>query len=528
MKAFVELCQELDATTSTNAKVDAMKRFFAEASDGDAAWALYFLSGKRMKRLAKRNDLKQWLMEVSGYPLWMVEECYSSVGDFAETAALLTRCDEEDVQLEALSLSEWVEQKLIPLMDLDSAGQEPILKAWWTGLPFEMRFIATKLLTGGLRVGVSQLLLAKALALVSGLPRATLLHRMMGQFVPSAEAYRSLVDPESNESDASQPYPFFLASPIDGEVADLGPVEDWVAEWKWDGIRAQVIRREGKVFIWSRGEELVTERFPEIEAACERLPEGTVLDGELLAWDEEVLPFSQMQRRLNRKKVSKKLMSEVPVRVVCYDCMEAEGKDIRELPLLERRALLEGIVEGAEVRELAISPMIRAESWESLAEMRGESRERMVEGLMLKSASSVYEVGRKRGAWWKWKVDPYTVDAVMIYAQAGSGRRANLFTDYTFAVWSGDALLPLAKAYSGLDNKEIARLDRWIRANTIERFGPVRSVQPEQVFEIAFEGINESKRNKSGVALRFPRILRWREDKLPKDADTLEQVRELL
>ncbi|MEM9157493.1 MAG: ATP-dependent DNA ligase [Verrucomicrobiota bacterium] len=529
MREFVKLYESLDVTTSTNAKVEAMKVYFSQASSSDAAWALYFLSGKRLKRLAKRADLKQWLSEVSGYEPWMVDECYASVGDFAETAALLTRHRAEpDLDAMRLSLSDWVENKLLPLTDLESADQEPILKSWWTGLPFEMRFIATKLLTGGLRVGVSQLLLAKALALSSGLPRTTLLHRMMGQFSPSAEAYEALIDPESIKSDASRPYPFFLASPIEGEVAELGGIEDWMAEWKWDGIRAQVIRREGQVFIWSRGEELVTERFPEVEAACATLPEGTVLDGELLAWGEGVLPFSQLQRRLNRKKVSKKLMGEVPIRLVCYDCMESEARDLRDCPLSERRERLERHISEAGQDVLMISPRVEAESWERLAELRSSARERRVEGLMLKARDSVYETGRKRGTWWKWKIDPYTVDAVMIYAQAGSGRRANLFTDYTFAVWSGEQLLPLAKAYSGLDNKEIARLDRWIRGNTLERFGPVRSVRPEQVFEIAFEGINESKRNKSGVALRFPRILRWREDKAPKDADTLEQVRTLL
>ncbi|MDQ8187963.1 ATP-dependent DNA ligase [Pelagicoccus sp. SDUM812002] len=529
MKRFVELYEALDATTSTNAKVEAMRSYFATADSDDAAWAIYFLSGKRMKRLVKRADLKEWLVEVSGYELWMVEECYASVGDFAETVSLLVR-HQAAPRPEAmdLSLSGWVEQRLQALGDNDPAKQAQIVKAWWTDLPASMCFIATKLLTGGLRVGVSQLLLAKAIAASSGLPRPVILHRLMGNFVPSAETYEALVDPNTAASDASQPYPFFLASPIEKDPGDLGLRGEWIAEWKWDGIRAQVIRRGGRSYIWSRGEELVTERFPEIEAACASLPDGTVLDGELLAWKDGVLPFSQLQRRLNRKKVSKKLMSEVPIRLVCYDCMEADGLDLRDRPLVERRQRLESLVTDAADASIGLSEIVATETWEELATLRQSARERGVEGLMLKQADSVYETGRKRGSWWKWKIDPYTVDAVLIYAQAGSGRRATLFTDYTFAVWSGKDLLPLAKAYSGLTDKEIARLDRWIRGNTIERFGPVRSVKAEHVFELAFEGINESKRNKSGVAVRFPRILRWREDKRPEDADTLEQVRELL
>ena len=528
MRAFLALYGSLDATTSTNEKVEAMQSYFSNVPPEDAAWALYFLSGKRIKRLAKRSDLKHWLVEASGYSQWMIDECYESVGDFAETAVLLTsHCTVPDPKAVEIKLSNWVEQKLLPLNDLAPDQKSETIKGWWNGLPLNMSFIATKLLTGGLRVGVSRLLLARALSNSTGLSKSIILHRMMGHVSPSKDMFTALVDPDTSFSQVSQPYPFFLASPIEKNVGDLGLRNKWIAEWKWDGIRAQAIRRKGKTFIWSRGEELVTERFPEVDRACSHLPDGTVLDGELIGWKKNVLSFSSLQRRLNRKNVSKKLLEEVPVRLVCYDCIEYNSHDIRNRPLSERKQILSKIIQRANQTNLTASPIIEATSWEELKLRRTESRARRVEGLMLKEINSVYETGRKRGHWWKWKVDPYTIDAVIVYAKAGSGRRANLFTDYTFAVWSDDNLVPIAKAYTGLNAKEIHNLDRWIRENTIERFGPVRSVPPKHVFEIGFEGITESKRHKSGFALRFPRILRWRKDKGPIEADRLEELRRL-
>ena len=532
MRDFTQLFARIDSTTSTNAKVEAMQDYFSQADAADAAWAVFFLSGKRIKRLISTRLLREWLITETRLPEWLVEECYNSVGDSAETIALLLpEYQQPSAAEEGLSLRAWIEERILPLKDLSVEQQQATVTQWWRGMDTEHCFVLNKLLTGALRVGVSRLLVARALSACADLPKSVILHRLMGDWDASAEFFQQLIDPDTTQARNSQPYPFFLASPLETEVRDLGPFSDWQAEWKWDGIRAQLIKRDDQVFIWSRGEELMTPRFPEIIEAAEHLPNGVVLDGELLAWnDQGVLPFSELQRRIGRKNVSKKMQKDVPIRLLCYDLMEYQDNDIRMLPLRQRRQTLDDIVDSIAAKTTAIanSPIVVADDWEGLAQCRQESRKRLVEGLMLKHQESLYETGRKRGHWWKWKIEPYTIDAVMIYAQAGHGRRANLFTDYTFAVWQDGHLLPVAKAYSGLTDKEILRLDRWIRKNTKERFGPVRSVEPVQVFEIAFENIALSKRHKSGIAVRFPRIVRWRQDLKPQDAEHLDQLHDLI
>ncbi len=312
-------------------------------------------------------------------------------------------------------------------------------------------------------------------------------------------------------------------------------LRDWLVEWKYDGMRAQLLRRDGVNWLWSRGEELITERFPELAQLA--LPEGTVLDGEILIWQagDVPAPFSDLQQRMGRKTLPAKLLAELPAVLVAYDVLELDGVDVRQLPQLERRALLETLVAQVGAPTLRLSPRIAAASWDALAAIRSESRARGVEGLMLKAVSAAYGVGRTKnvGTWWKWKIAPYAIDAVLIYAQAGHGRRASLYTDYTFAVWDGEhgeerKLVPFAKAYSGLTDAEIGQVDAAIRKTTIEKFGPVRSVQPTMVFEIGFEGIAASSRHKAGIAVRFPRILRRRVDKAIADADTLATLKAML
>ena len=529
MRAFTELFVALDTTTATNAKVAAMRRYFAAAPAADAAWAIYILSGRRAKRLAGRPLLKAALQEMTGFPEWMVLDAYATVGDFAETASLLTEAFRDPAaDADHHSLSQWMEEKILPLADLDEEGRKQQLCQWWRGLPQLSCFLVTKLITGGLRVGVSQTLVARAVAENANLPRDVITHRMMGNWQPTAAWYESLVDPDISADLSSRPYPFYLASPLEAEPETLGDRRAWLAEWKWDGIRAQLVKRGGDIALWSRGEELITERFPEITAAAALLGD-CVLDGEILAWKDGVMPFAALQKRIGRKTVGKKILADIPARFLAYDCLESNGEDLRPQPLVDRRKAMQGLLQSADGERMAVSPEVTKDNWQALAAAREESRGRGVEGLMLKALASPYRVGRKKGDWWKWKVDPLTIDAVMIYAQAGSGRRATLFTDYTFAVRDGDDnLVPIAKAYSGLTDSEINQLNRWIRANTLERFGPVRSVPAEQVFELAFEGINASTRHKSGVALRFPRIARWRTDLGPADADTLEQVKALL
>ena len=529
MMRFARLYADLDATTKTNAKIDAMAAYFEAAPAQDAAWALYFLTGERLKRLIGSRTLRAWAQELAELPDWLVDDSYAAVGDTAETVALLvdaTVCGAGEV--DEVGLAAWMEERILPLRRLDEFGQKETIQGWWRRLDREQRFVVNKLLTGGFRVGVSQGLVVRAIAKVSGLDGAVVSHRLMGGWQPTAANYTALMRGDDGAADASRPYPFFLASQLEAEPGTLGPLDDWLVEWKWDGIRGQLVKRQGAVYLWSRGEELVTERFPEIERAGLELADGTVLDGEILAWDDEgVMPFAALQKRIGRLKLSAKILKEAPVRFLAYDLLEEAAADIRAVPQAERRPRLERVVEGAR-DAIGTSALVEAASWAELAELRARSRERRVEGLMLKRKGAPYQVGRKRGDWWKWKIAPLTVDAVLIYAQAGSGRRANLFTDYTFAVWSDGELVPFAKAYSGLDDKEIAELDRWIRRHTIERFGPVRSVPAEQVFELAFEGIQRSARHKSGIAVRFPRIARWRRDKPAAEADTLGGVKALL
>jgi len=526
VKRFATLYDAIDSTTSTNAKVAAMVAYFAEAPPADAAWAVFFLTGRRLKRLVSYVAIRDWTLAATGLDGWLLEESYAVVGDGAETAALVL----DQVAVEATedeALTDWVEGRILPLRDLDPEAQQQRVSTWWRQLDRLQRFMLLKILTGELRVGVSHTLVVRALAQAAHLPATTIAARMMGDWTPTAEWFTGLLSHEQTNEDRSRPYPFFLASPLEDPVDALGAREEWIAEWKWDGIRAQLVRRAGNVHLWSRGEELITHRFPEITAAAMRLPDGTVLDGEVLAFrDDRPLPFSALQQRIGRQKQVAQMVRAVPVVFMSFDILEDDGEDIRTRPLDERRKLLEQHLPSQTV--LRPSELVVADTWAALAALRSNSRALGVEGLMLKRRTSPYGVGRRRGDWWKWKIDPYTIDAVLMYAQPGSGRRASLLTDYTFGVWDEGELVPIAKAYSGLSNDEIAEMDKWIRRHTRERFGPVRHVEPVHVFELGFEGIAASPRHRSGIAVRFPRMLRWRTDKKAEEADTLEHVRRIL
>lgn len=531
MRLFTELYVALDQTNKTNEKVEAMRSYFAEARPADAAWALYFLSGRKPRQIVPSKRLREWALELSGIPEWLFAESRDTVGDSAETMALLLPNHGE---IDDTPLSVLVGEQLLPLRGADELVQKDAVTNAWSKMNFSQRLVYNKLITGAFRVGVSQLLVVRALSKLSELATDIIAHRLMGTWEPSAGFFEELLEPSlgSDETPVSRPYPFHLAHQIDFATGELGKLTDWQAEWKWDGIRAQVVKRQDEVFIWSRGEELITDRFPEIKTAAESLANGTVIDGEILPWlDERVLPFTELQRRIGRINLTPKILTEVPVVIQCYDLLEFEARDIRSFDFKTRRDLLEKTVnqlpaESAEI--IRVTEPVTAASWTDLEAVRATSRSLGVEGFMLKRRASPYRVGRHRGDWWKWKVDPLTVDAVLIYAQKGSGKRSNLYTDYTFAVWKGDELVPFAKAYSGLTDAEIRKVDRFVRDNTIESFGPVRSVKPELVFELAFEALQVSKRHKSGVAVRFPRIARWREDKRIEDADSLETIHEML
>jgi len=526
VKRFAALFRALDRTTRITPKVDALAAYFAEAPEDDRLWTVALLSGRRPRRAVPTARLREWAAERAGLPLWLFEECYPVVGDLAETIALVlpSPARQSDARL-----SDWMAE-IGRLAEVDEPERKARILAAWDSLETTERFLFNKLITGGFRVGVSQKLMTRALARATGIDEAELAHRLMGDWTPATTSWSRLIEAPDPVAESARPYPFYLAYQIEEDPERLGDPGAWRAEYKWDGIRGQLVVRGGSHFVWSRGEELMTDRFPELVVARDFLPDGTVLDGEILAWqDGRPLPFAALQTRITRKTVPKKLLAEAPVVFKAYDLLEAAGRDIRDSPLAERRAGLEALI-GAVPREapLRLSPLLPFESWEALADTRAGARRIGAEGVMLKRAAAPYLAGRKKGDWWKWKLDPLTVDAVMIYAQAGHGRRATLYTDFTFAVWDGDALVPFTKAYSGLTDSEFREITAWVRKNTLQRFGPVRQVTPQHVFEIAFEGIQKSARHKSGLALRFPRMARWRKDKPAAEANTLEDLKALL
>ncbi|UII24410.1 ATP-dependent DNA ligase [Fulvivirga maritima] len=525
MKYFTELFTRLDQTTKTLVKVDALKEYFQKATDKDKLWTIALLSHRRPKRTVNRNYIKQWAAEFSGLPYWLFEESYHVAGDLAETIALILPSPESRTDY---SLTYWIEY-IQALGGLEEDEKKAQLKSALLSLDTTERFVFNKLITGGFRMGVSQKLMVRALAKYTGIDESSLAHRLMGNWTPETTTFQDLILSEDANEDNSRPYPFYLAYALEDETESLGDTSLWFAERKWDGIRGQIIVREGELYVWSRGEELVTDKYPEYEALKEKLLDGTVLDGEILPYKNgQPLPFNLLQTRIGRKNLTKGVLQKSPVIFKAYDVLEWQGEDIRQWPLEKRRAQLESLVSAVNDPVLHLSDLVTFNEWPQLAAERDRSREFFSEGIMLKRKDSTYKDGRKKGDWWKWKVDPLTIDAVMIYAMRGSGRRANLYTDYTFAVWDGEQLVPFTKAYSGLTDKEIGQVDRFVKKNTIDRFGPVRSVTPELVFEIAFEGINKSSRHKSGVALRFPRIKRWRHDKPKEEANTLEELHQLL
>ncbi len=525
MKDFIHLFTQLDQTTKTNTKVNALVDYFNTANDSDKLWCIALLSHRRPKGVIKTAQLRNWAAEIANIPLWLFEDTYHIVGDLAETLASVHPNTEHKSDK---NLTEWI-NFIIEIKALEEeAKKEKILWAW-NQLDQSGRFAFNKLLTGGWRMGVSQKLMTKALSKSTEIEESTIAHRLMGDWKAEETTFHDLIMEQKEEDLISKPYPFYLAYALEQEPSELGEVDDWQIERKWDGIRAQLIVRKDEIFIWSRGEELVTHQFPELEVLKDILPNGTVLDGEILVYkDDEIQNFNLLQSRLGRKTVSKNQLENAPIIIKVYDCLEYNGKDIRETPLNERRTILEDIYTNYTSEVLHLSECLQAKNWEEVIEARKESRATKSEGLMIKRKDSTYQIGRKKGDWWKWKIDPLSIDAILIYAMQGHGRRANLFTDYTFAVWKGEELVPFTKAYSGLTDKEFKEIDSFVRKNTKERFGPVRSVNAELVFEIAFEGIAKSTRHKSGISLRFPRMLRWRKDKPKEEANSLEDLEKLL
>ncbi len=528
MEGFATLVMNLGSTTKTNEKLRVLTDYFSSADDKDKVWVIAIFSGRRPKRMVNTTQLATYAVEMIGLPYWLFEESYHVVGDLAETITLLLPGKTSPSKDHPLW---WYIEKLKELEKQPEPVRKQFIIDSWMEMDFPERFVFNKLITGGFRIGVSQTLMVNALAKTVSLESSVIAHRISGNWDPSTINYSELLSADNLTTDWSKPYPFYLAYAIEeNEIKELpGDPSNWQAEWKWDGIRGQIIKRNDELFVWSRGEELMTEKFPEYHSLKDLLPNGLVLDGEIIpSVDGRPLPFALLQTRIGRKNVTKKQLNESPISFFAYDLLEFEGEDWRQKTLEERRAQLEKIIASINHPSLLLSPVVEYQSWEELAELRKNSRDMGAEGFMLKNKNSIYQVGRKRGDWWKWKIDPLTIDAVMIYAQKGAGRRSNLYTDYTFAVRDGEKLVAFTKAYSGLTDKEFAQVDYFVKRNAIEKFGPVRTVKPELVFEIAFEGIAASNRHKSGVALRFPRISRWRKDKKPEEINTLEDLKNML
>ena len=521
MKEFSQLIRNVEMTNKTNAKIEALVRFFSTAPEKDKLWMIALFTGKRPSRPVKTSLMKQWCIELTGLPEWLFVESYSTVGDLGETIALLLPPPKQEIEK---PLAEWMQELIQLKPKTEAEKKEYVLKAW-NGLQAQERLIFNKLIGGGFRIGVSKKTIVNALSSLTKIPANQLMHSIIGDWKVNKISFDELIHGEHINYDNSKPYPFCLAYALEKDVQDLGDESNWFVEYKWDGIRGQVIKRNGEIFIWSRGEELVTKQFPEIVQEFEHVPFDFVIDGEILAMkDSDVLLFNDLQKRLNRKNVTPKLMSEVPVGLIIYDLLELNGNDLRNETMANRRRLLEENFQQFFNPNFKLSELISFTDWQELHTIRENARSVKSEGLMLKEVNSIYHTGRKKGDWWKWKVDPMTLDVVMIYAQKGSGRRSSKYTDYTFAVKRDDELVTIAKAYSGLTNEEITEVSRWVNKNATEKFGPVRTVPAELVFEIAFEGIAYSNRHKSGVALRFPRIKRWRKDKTVTDIDTIENV----
>ncbi|MDB5222547.1 MAG: ATP-dependent ligase LigC [Chitinophagaceae bacterium] len=524
---FAALVIQISSSTKTNDKLDALAEYFTLADDKDKVWVIAIFSGRRPKRIVSSTLLAEWCTALANIPSWLFLESYSTVGDLGETIALLLPDPViKDGRGESLS---YYLKKFIEIEKQDELVRKQFIIDSWQQMNHAERFVFNKLITGSFRIGVSQKIIVNALTKVVSLSSSVIAHRISGNWDPSTISFNNMLGDEVVDVDHSKPYPFYLAYALEDEPSSLGDPSEWQAEWKWDGIRGQMIKRNNELFVWSRGEELMTEKFPEYIILKDLLPDGIVLDGEIIpAENGKPLPFAALQTRIGRKNITKKQLTEAPISFFVYDLLEYNYEDWRERSLEERRNKMEEILQKINNNSIQLPPVIKFTQWDDLAELRKTSREMNSEGIMLKRKNSIYQVGRKRGDWWKWKIDALTIDCVMIYAQKGAGRRSNLYTAYTFAVKDGDQLIPFTRAYSGLTDKEFAQVDNFVKRNSLEKFGPVRTVKPELVFEIAFEGIAASNRHKSGVALRFPRMSRWRKDKKVDEINTLDDLKAML
>lgn len=528
MKTLSKLYFNLDATNSTLEKQRILVEFFKAHAKEDTLWLVGLFTHRRSPRIVNTRVLRQWASDVSSTPLWLLEESYHIVGDLAETLALLVSKGKKS-SLPNTSLAHWMQtyQSLQKASELEIKN---FVLSMWQQMDYKESFVFHKIITGGMRVGVSDKLMSKALAKFLEKDENEITYRLTGNWKPWNTTFERLFILKDKEAALSKPYPFYLAYPVDDDIEKLGAEINWTAEYKWDGIRGQLILRNQNTYLWSRGEEEILNSFPEFKDYAQFNTHDIVLDGELLAYKDHPLPFNQLQKRLGRKNPGKKICKNIPVFFMVYDVFEYQREDIRHLSLSKRKNIIKQWhqLNALSMPNILLSPELPFSHWKELKTLQSNARENHAEGLMLKKQGSAYLTGRKKGEWWKWKVEPLHFDGVLTYAMRGHGRRANLYTDFTFAVWKNNELITVCKAYSGLTDEELKEVDRFVKKNTLEKYGPVRKVKPELVFEIAFEGIAESNRHKSGLAMRFPRIARFRKDKTIEEADQIENLRNLL
>jgi len=540
MKAFADLWATLEGQLSEARSAQILARYLQQTSAEDAAWAIYLLCGKKPKKLLSARELVEYFLQTSGTPGWLFWESDDVVGDVNETIALLndTFMDEtasqqnrnENSHPQQNSLAFWMENQLNTLAEVAQSQRPAFLGNCWQKLGYREAFIINRILTGTWKSNLPLKTIAQALSIVSGQEPMTLMHRLKADWLPNKVFYAKLIAEDQPTFQTEQKFSFGEFKPLEeSSIESLGAVEDWWLAWQWEGLRVQCIRRADDCFLWSQNGELVTDRFPELHEMAQKLPEGTILEGVIVACSGQApLPLADLQPRLGGKSVNRKMMESCPVAFVATDLQLLANEDMRNLPAQQRKTRLAQLANDIGF-PLVHFPRIEIDQWAHARKLLQEARQHHAEGLSLQRLNSPYPIQNQQADWWSWKVQPHTINAILLYAKMEmAGRSQKQTTEYTFAVWHEDQLVPVARTGIGLPPEEAELLDGWIRANTYERFGPVRSVEPFHVYEIAFDGITPSKRHKCGFVLREPRIINPRPHTPIEEASRLEDLHRLL
>ena len=537
MRNFATLFKELDETAQADLKIEALINYFKKVPPEDLAWTVSLLLGRKIKQVISVKRLRKWSVELTQIPDWLLAECLNNVGDLAETISLILPFEGNS---ENIPLHVWIEQCIFPLKDQQEEIQKEKIVSFWHQLNSVERFLFNKLVTGSFHVDIPPKLIIKALSSFCSLNEKYISQRLIGNWVPTAGFFNFLCTSNVSDTMANIPYPFNPVVQLDLKVEDLGNINQWLFEWKWNGIRSQIIKRENKVFIWSHDEDLLNDSFPELYELGSILPDGTVIEGIIIPIrDNILLPSAELKKRIAKRYPVKKILSDIPVSFVAFDLLEFDKEDIRNKSLNQRRNLLKEILNDITDKRIILSGVVECNSWKDLKIARSEAGKKSVDGLMLKRLYSPYSIGSETIVsamqsgilttnWYKWKNDPLTINAILLYARLEQGSTSPLFKEYTFALWHDGKLIPFAKTSSGLTDEEIIQVDSFIRKNTLGKFGPVRTVKPELVFKLEFDGIQKSSRNKSGIVVLSPHITRWHHYKKIEEAGSLNSLTILL